>query len=308
MKAGLFPGQGTQRTGMGERFFHLSGGAKAVFSTASEVLERDIAALCFRAPPDVLRDTTNAQVAVVVTGLAAYEVAAEMGFNPDVVAGHSVGELAAIAVAGCLDLPDVLLAVQRRAELMGALPRVGGMAAIGGIGETRLAELCERAAEVGRVGIAVHNSDTNVVVSGDVDGVSAVCDAVRAEGGKATVLEVSHAFHSPLMTPVAAPWAEYLDGVAFRDPKTPVIGNVSGQPLHTAADVCTELADQVVRPVRWADSLRRLSAMGVELAVELGDTRALTGMSRNVTPPLETISLGDPKGLRALAQAVESAQ
>jgi len=290
---------------MGERFHHLSAGARSVFEEASDVVGRDVAALCFRAPPDELRDTRNAQIAVVVTGLAAYELASEWGFRPEVLAGHSVGELAAVVAAGCLDLTTGIRAVRERAELMGAVPTPGTMAAVGGVDPALLAQLCSSVRDTGQVAVAVYNSDANTVIAGDVHAVEAVVAAVKAEGGMARPLDVSHAFHSPLMEPMAAAWSDHVQTLPLRDPKVPIVGNVTAAPLRTASDVREELTAQVLSPVRWAQSLACLGALGVRAAVELGDTRVLAGFSRSATPPLKTISLGHPQGIRSLARLVE---
>lgn len=307
MRAALFPGQGTQRPGMGEHFRNLSRRARAVFELASDVLDRDVEALCFRSTPEVLRDTRNAQVAVVVTSLAALEVAREIGFSADVVAGHSVGEMAALVAAEVVDAETGIRATARRAQMMGAMPPVGGMCAVLGLTSDQLEEICESASTVQScVVVAVHNAPQNIVLSGDLEALGVAVGAVRREGAKVRPLDVSHAFHSPLMAPVAAQWEEYLATLELRDPAVPLVGNVSARLLTTASEVRAELGEQLTRAVMWSQTIETLRSSGVSLAVEVGDSRVLAAFSRNAMVPLRTLSLVEPRSMRALEDDLAS--
>lgn len=302
MRAAVFPGQGTQHPGMGERFRNLFAGARDVFALASDVLGRDMEVLCFRSSPEVLRDTRNAQVAVVVTGLAALEVARDVGFEPDLVAGHSVGELTALIAAGAASVEAGLRATATRAELMGALPRGGSMCAVLGLTSAELDELCGSVStSQAPVVVAVHNAPKSVVVSGEAGAVGSVMAAAKSLGAKCRQLDVSHAFHSPLMTPVAAQWRDYLAELDLHDPVVPIVGNVSAQALTTASDVRAELADQLTSAVLWRQSVENMRDSGVTLALEVGDSRTLAALARNAEPALRTLSLAEPRTLRALS-------
>ena len=309
MRAALFPGQGAQRPGMGEWFHHRSARARELFRRAGDVLGRDMAELCFRAPASELRDTRQAQVAMVVHSLAGHEVLDEHGWTPDIVAGHSVGELTAAIVAGALGFEVGLQAVARRAELMASVPEAGAMTAVVGLAPEAVAGLCEERAGDGldrdasgshRVVVAVTNSATNTVVSGSVDGIEAVEHAARDRGARVSRLPVSHAFHSPLMEPAAAAWAAHLAEVPLAAPRVPVVVNATGRPVTDAASLRSALAGQMTGRVRWHESLLTLRAMGVSTAVEVGDTRVLTAFARGVGGGLRALSLSDRRTLGAL--------
>lgn len=292
MRALLFPGQGSQRTGMGEQLFHVSSRARALYGFASEVLDLDVAALCFRAPPAVLTDTRNAQIAITVTNLAAHEVLLEAGISSDIVAGHSVGELSAVVAAGCLDLTDGLRAVARRAELMGSVTVPGAMVAVTGCPRSRAAAVCDDVAgSTGPVVVAVVNSDVHLVVSGADGAVEEVVRRLREPGVRTQRVAVSHAFHSPLMAPVVGEWRRYLGGLRFADPRVPVVTNVTGEVLESGSSVRDALVAQVTAPVRWRDCLVTMVRRGVETAVETGDSRFLARFSRRVDPPLPTMTV-----------------
>jgi [acyl-carrier-protein] S-malonyltransferase len=297
----VFPGQGTQRTGMGERFHHLSARARAMYDEASSVLGRDVTELCFRGTPDELRDTRNAQVAVVVTNLAAYELLVESGRRADIVAGHSVGELSALAVAGCLDLAEVVLTVRERASLMSAVEVPGTMAAVTGLDADRVEALCSEADET--VVAAAYNSLTNTVVSGTSAGVAAVVEGARRSGGRVSPLPVSHAFHSPLMAPALAAWDQHVRGLTFRDPHTPIVTNVSGTLTRDGQEIRQAIIDQLTKAVQWRRTMSTFRAARVETVIEAGHSRFLTGLARDTADAVPTVSLLHPRTLAGLLSA-----
>jgi trans-AT polyketide synthase/acyltransferase/oxidoreductase domain-containing protein len=273
--AWLFPGQGSQRKGMGrdqlDRFpDHCA--------TADKILGFSIRELCLDDPDDRLRLTRYAQPALFFVNALASLEKLEGAPAPAFLAGHSLGEYNALLAAGCFDLETGLRLVRRRGELMGRADG-GGMLAVVGLGWDRVTELMTRAG-VADVDVANDNGPSQVVLSGSTAGLRAAADAVRADGaGRCVPLNVSAPFHSRYMEAAAAEFAEFLEGFTVADPRVPVVSNVTGQPYEPGA-ARTLLAEQVRRPVRWWDTMRHLLEHGVEEVEEVGPGRVLTGLWR----------------------------
>lgn len=300
MRAFVFPGQGTQRTGMGERFANLSPAAHERYVRAGELLGRDVAALCFRAPPEVLRDTRNAQVAVVVTNLAALELVRSVGCRADVVAGHSVGELSALVAAGCLSADDAVRTVDVRAGLMGGVRARGSMASVRGLDVDRVEAICREVAP-GQVVVAVVNDERDVVVSGPDALVRAVERGARDGGARVAGLEVSHAFHSPSMAEVRVPWEAHVSSLTLHPLDLPVVLNVTGEATTDLSVVRQALIDQVTAPVRWWQSLDTMRALGVDDVLEVGHSRFLSGLARR-SIGVSAASLIEPRAVHDLME------
>ncbi len=281
MLAFLFPGQGTLKVGMGQWLRAQPAGA-AVFAAATEILGLDVAALCARGPAATLTATRNAQPAVTVCNLAALAVVTGRGLVPDVVAGHSVGELSALYAAGVLDLPSTLRLVRERARLMDSVREPGGMSTAHGLDlatVTELADQCGTPTEP--LVVALENGPTAIVVSGALAALERFGLASLAAGAKrVSLLEVSHAFHSPLMRPAVAAWRELLWDTEFRTPSCLVVPNVSATPTSDPQVLRGALLGQLTGRVYWASTLQALDRMGVRDCVEVGDSKALGGFVR----------------------------
>jgi trans-AT polyketide synthase, acyltransferase and oxidoreductase domains len=273
--AWLFPGQGSQRKGMGrdqfDRFPDLC-------DTADRVLGFSIRELCLDDPDDRLRLTRYAQPALFFVTALAYLAKVESAPAPAFLAGHSLGEYNALLAAGCFDLETGLRLVRRRGEVMGRADG-GGMTAVVGLGWDRVTALMRRAG-VADVDVANDNGPSQVVLSGSAVALQAAEEAIRADGvGRCVPLNVSAPFHSRHMETAAAEFADFLEGFTLADPRVPVISNVTGQPYGPGA-ARTLLAEQVRRPVRWWDSMRYLLRQGVEEVEEVGPGHVLTGLWR----------------------------
>jgi [acyl-carrier-protein] S-malonyltransferase len=295
----LFPGQGTQRVGMGYWVERASPAAAAVFDLGSDVLGRDLRALCFRGPERELTRTRNTQVAVFTVNAATQAALAERGCRPGVVAGHSVGELNALCAAGMLSPPDGFRLVAVRGALMGRIQTPGAMAAVIGLDLPTVERLC---AEVpGAVVPALLNGPQNIVVSGATTSVEAVsARATEAGARKVTRLAVGGAFHSPLMAEVVEEWRDTVAGVELHPPEIPLILNVSGQ-AATATDVVrTAIVEQLTAPVRWVEVMRSVVAAGAQRLVESGDSKVLSVLARAIVPGHPCVPLNDPRSLRRL--------
>jgi [acyl-carrier-protein] S-malonyltransferase len=273
---------------MGRDAYASDPAARAVFDRADALLGFSLSRLCFEGPEETLTDTVNQQPALMVTSVATWQAMAGRGWAPPShAAGHSLGELSALVVAGSLTFEDGLALVRRRGEVMKAAgeQQPGGMAAVLGLDAIQAAELCAQAqASTGRpVQIANDNCPGQIVISGDR---AALAEAVRlaeAAGARKVVpLPITIAAHSALMAPAAAEFARAIEATPIAPPQFPVIGNVSARPLATAEAIRAELAAQLTAPVRWSDSMDYLLAQGVDTFVEVGSGDVLLGLVKRI--------------------------
>lgn len=308
----LFPGQGSQKPGMGRALAAAYPEARDAFAEADAALGEPLSALCFEGDAETLTRTQNAQPALLAHGIAAWRCVRDRlaGFVR-AATGHSLGECTAYAATGALSLPDAVRLVRRRGELMNAsgLVRPGTMAAILGDTSPSIDAICAEASaqpDGGRVVPANYNAPGQVVISGDVAGVEAAMDLAKQAGAKRAIrLAVSGAFHSPLMEPARDGLAEALAGVALSDPDVPVYANVTAAPVRDAATARRLLLDQLTAPVRWTELVERLVAdFPGALFVELGPGTVLSGLVRKIAPGTDTMSCGAPADVDALVARV----
>ena len=308
----LFPGQGAQQPGMGKDLADAYPAARAVFDEADRALGFSLSTLCFDGPAEALKSTENAQPALLAHGAAIWAATRErLGPHVRAAAGHSLGEFSAYHAAGAFTLGDAVVLVRRRGELMyeAGVSRPGAMAALlGELGEP-IDALCARASsEAGEVVPANYNSADQVVVSGEVGGVELVMELARAAGAKRTVrLNVSGAFHSPLMAPSAPGLEAALSRASIRDPRFPVYSNVTEQPVTRAATAASLLLRQLTSPVRWMGLVRNMAAAypGATF-VEMGPGNVLSGLVKRIVPGARTATCaaaGDVEQLLAQAAA-----
>lgn len=295
----LLPGQGSQKVGMGAEL--LSERPRRLgdyLEEAERASGLPIRRLCLEGPLDELTRTDVAQPALFAVGLAMADAAREDGIDPELAAGHSLGEYTAAVVAGALSPEDGIGLVCARGRLMAEAQErsPGAMAAVLGLPGERVAELC---AEIdGAVAPANYNTPTQVVVSGALRAVDALVEHALAVGAdRAVKLNVGAAFHSPAMEPVRESLAGMMAGVAFADAEIPLVSNASGQLVQRAEDVRAALLAQISSPVLWVQCVRTLAAAGATKFLELGPGRVLTGLVRQVEDGLETISADSPRRL-----------
>jgi [acyl-carrier-protein] S-malonyltransferase len=307
----LFPGQGSQKVGMGRALHDNFPEARAVFAEVDDVLGYPLSKLCFEGPEAELTLTANAQPAILATSVAALRaLAARSDVRPRAVAGHSLGEYSALVAAGALSLADAARLVRMRGEFMqDAVPAgVGAMAAILGLSAEDVAAVCRDAAGDEVVSPANLNGGGQVVIAGHKQAVDRACAAAKARGAKRAIpLSVSAPFHCALMQPAAERLAPELERVAVKDPEVPVVSNVEAAPNQEAARVRDLLARQVTAPVRWEESVQCLAGLGVDTVVEIGAGNVLGGLVRRIAPALAIHAAGDPDSIAAFAQARETA-
>ena len=305
----VFSPQGSQAVGMGRELADASPAARAVFAEADATLGWPVSATCWDGPVERLNDTRQTQPCLLTTSLAAYRALAERAeLAPAIVAGHSVGEYAALVAAGVLELPAALRLVARRAELMAGAGDDGGMAAVIGLERAAVEAVVDGMAGPARLVVANDNAPGQVVISGRLAALAAVSEPMRAAGAKRVLpLPVSGAFHSPLMAGVAGRLAEAFEAEAWRDARIPVISNVNAEPLTDAGRIRALLAEQVRSPVEWVRSVERMAAMGVDAVIECGPGSALTGMVRRISPAMRLANVADPAGLAAAVDLVTGA-
>ncbi len=309
MIAALFPGQGSQKPGMGRDLYDHIAVSRQVFDRVSSATGLDLAHICFESDEDALRETQRAQLALFTCGVAAHAALAEAGISPTVMAGHSVGEYAALAAAGILTIEDGARLVQRRGDLMarsGQL-RPGTMSAILGLDREALEGVCRAASTADEVVVVANdNCPGQLVISGDRTAVErANARAVEAGAKRALPLNVSGAFHSPLMVESAAAMGEALRQAAFAPSLVTVYANVTASAQPDTAAWPELLEAQLKSAVRWTESVQAMIANGVTTFIECGGGEVLCGLVRRVTKDVKTMAVYDQS---SLAKAREEGQ
>ena len=282
MKAFVFPGQGSQFVGMGKGLYENSSLAKELFDKADEILGFKITDIMFAGTDEELKQTKVTQPAVFLHSVISALCMGDDGFTPTMVAGHSLGEFSALVAAGALSFEDGLRLVHARALAMqkACEASAGTMAAIIGLPDEKVEEICNEVSTEGNVVVAAnYNCPGQLVISGNVDAVNTACEKLKAAGAKrALPLKVSGAFHSPLMQPAKEELQVAIEQTNINAPKCPVYQNVDGKPHTDAAEIKANLIAQLTSPVRWTSSVQNMIADGANDFTECGPGKALQGM------------------------------
>jgi [acyl-carrier-protein] S-malonyltransferase len=305
----LFPGQGSQKVGMGANLAREFPAARRVFEEADEALGMGLSRLCFEGPEEDLRLTANTQPATLATSIAALRaLESECPIAPALAAGHSLGEYSALVAAGALTLADGLRAVRQRGRLMQeACPAgQGAMAALIGLEPTEVQELCAQASTGGEIAVAANlNAPGQIVISGSAGAVRRALDAAKARGAGASVeLKVSAPFHCPLMQPARDGMEAVLDRLAFSPLQFAVIANVTAGINREAARVKPLLLEQITGSVRWEESMAVLAAAGITETIEFGAGRVLAGLMRRINRNIRVRGAEDAASVRATIKAL----
>ena len=298
----LFPGQGSQSVGMGKDLADNFSVAREVFEEADQALGFSISKLCFEGPEDELRKTVNTQPAILTVSVAALRVLQQAGISFDITAGHSLGEYSALVAAGVLDFADAVRLVNKRGQFMQeAVPLgEGAMAAVMGMEREKVVEICaEVEKEAGAVQAVNFNCPGQIVIAGKTVAVEKTAAALKAAGAKrAIMLPVSAPFHSTLLQPAAEKLALELDKVSFREPKLPVVANVTGKISTDSAEIKQLLVTQAANPVLWEDCIATVAAYGASVSVEVGPGKVLTGFTKKIAPEIATFNVEDLESLQ----------
>lgn len=302
----LFPGQGSQYVGMGQKLHREFLAAKEVFEEASDALGIDMWRLCCKAGTEALTLTANTQPALVTVGVAAFRVyTQETGTVPAFLAGHSLGEITALTCAGVFPLAAAVRLARLRGQVMqeAVPPGEGAMAAVGSVDVRTVEQACANLTAEGQyVALSNINSPRQIVVSGGRMGVEALCDRVRSLGGRAALLKVSAPFHCALMQPAAERFAETLAAQPCGEPAWPVLSNVTARPHAGSSTVRSLLVEQIVKPVRWVESMQFLREQGISRVVDLGPGEVVAKFMRAIAPDVEAEAFDQAEKEAAAAQ------
>jgi [acyl-carrier-protein] S-malonyltransferase len=305
MLAFLYPGQGSQKVGMGAALLEAEGELFEHYLAQAEAASGlPLRRYCLEGPMEELTRTQVVQPALFSLCLALTDAARARGLVPSLTAGHSLGEYTAAVAAGALSVEDGIELVSLRGRLMGEIQseRPGAMAAVIGLPAEQLRSLCDDAADAGVVALANLNSPTQVVVSGEEAAVERLMQlAEEAQAQRVVRLQVGAAFHSELMKPVQEQMAEAVAQVAWSDPKVPLAVNARGALVRSAGEVREALVAQIASPVLWVDCVRALAGAGCSTCLELGPGRVLSGLVRQVDPSIDVFPADSPARLEEFA-------
>jgi [acyl-carrier-protein] S-malonyltransferase len=296
----LFPGQGSQYPGMGRELAEAFPCTHRVFEEADRAAGFALSKLCFEGPAEELQLTANTQPAILAVSIAAAEVLRERGIRADYMAGHSLGEYSALVVAGALGLGDAVRLVRKRGQCMQEAVPVGrgAMAALLGMEVAAVEAVCREAGQGEVVSPANLNSPGQVVIAGHAAAVARAVELAKARGARrAVLLNVSAPFHCALMQSAQERLAQDLEAAQIADPQIPLVNNVDAQVVRSALAVRDGLKRQVTSPVRWEESIRVLRTQGVELFVEVGPGKVLSGLLRQIDRQAESLQVEDVASL-----------
>lgn len=299
----VFPGQGAQSVGMGHDLYDNFASAKAIFDEADKVLGFPLSRMCFEGPEEELRLTINTQPAVVTVSFACLKAIQDMSEadklpTPAYLAGHSLGEYTTLAATKVLDFSTTVYLARERGRLMHetGLSRPGGMAAIIGLDEASLTEICNQTG----TRIANFNCPGQLVISGAQENLAKAVDLAKAKGAsRAIPLQISGAFHSPLMQPAMEGLSKIIATLPFQNPTIPIIANVTAQPLTTADQVKAELTKQLCYGVQWQRSIEYMVDNGVSTFIEIGPGKVLTGLIKRINKNVKLLNVGDVEAIKS---------
>ncbi|PKN29901.1 MAG: [acyl-carrier-protein] S-malonyltransferase [Deltaproteobacteria bacterium HGW-Deltaproteobacteria-21] len=305
----LFPGQGSQVIGMGhdlaERFPH----SKSLFDNLDKLSPRPISRLCFEGPMDELTQTVNLQPALTTVNLVCLSALAESNIRPAVSAGHSLGEYSALAAARVIAESDAILLSRKRGELMQreADRNPGSMAAVMGLSIKQVDEVVRIAAEKGVVAVANHNTAQQIVITGQKEPLAYAIELLKQKGAKAIPLNVSGAWHSPLMKNAVQEFRDFMQDIPFDKPESQILFNATASEETDPQKIKDIMSNQLVQPVRWHDIMLKMLKDGVDIFVEVGPKNVLTGLLKKTLPresKVKTYNVGDLKGLQTFLESM----
>lgn len=301
----LFPGQGSQFIGMGKEFLESQEEARNLMALAESVSNAPLKKLCLEGPIEELTKAHNLQPALTITSLVCWKALQAAGIKADYFAGHSLGEYSALCAAGVLSVEDTMKLVAERGRLMGKAgdENPGGMCAVLGLNIEEVDNILAEVNRPDKISIGNHNSEQQVVLSGDHAVVAEAADLAVQKGGRAIPLNVSVANHSPLMEDAVPKFEQIMTGISFNKPKVPVFFNVTGAPEDDPAQIRKIMAAQIKSMVRWLDIINELLSREVTVFIEVGPKKVLTGLMKRIIPKNSnciTLQVDTPDGVAKL--------
>ena len=303
----IFPGQGSQGTGMGMDLFNNFDSAKNVYKIADETLGKQISKICFDGPDDELKKTINAHSAIVATSIAALEAFRQKcpEIKPSMTLGHSLGEYCAMYCAGVMDLKTTMTAIQKRSELMDEATKTtkGTMAAVLGASVETIKECLEEVSSLGLAQIANYNDPTQIVITGEVESINKACELLKERGVKRVVpLAVSGGFHSQLMNSAKDGFVEFAKTLNLNNASIPVITNVDAKQTMEKEDFVNKMPNQINSSVMWVQSIQEAINNGVNTFIEFGNGKVLAGLNRKISSEIKTYNVYDSESLNAVVE------
>ena len=303
----IFPGQGSQASGMGLDLYNNFEVSKNIYDTADNVLGKSISKICFDGPDEDLKLTINAQSAIVATSIAALEAfrSACPDIKPTMTLGHSLGEYCAMYCANVMDFKTTMLAIQKRSELMDDATKTtkGAMAAILGASDENIKTSLEKAGEFGLVQVANYNDPTQVVITGEVAAVEKASELIKENGAKRIVpLAVSGGFHSGLMTSARDGFVDFVKTLDIKDATIPVITNVDAKQTTIASEFMEKMPNQINSSVMWLQSIQEAINNGIDTFIEFGNGKVLAGLNRKISSEIKTYNISDSQSLKEVVE------
>lgn len=301
----IFPGQGSQYLGMGQEFYNSSQSAKNIFDKFNSTLGKNLAKLCFEGPEEDLKQTINTQPAILATSIAGLAALREnTNIVPDYVAGHSLGEYAALYAAGVLGLEDTIKLIQKRAELI-SHAKCGAMSAILGMDDEKLNQLIEKSLLYGIISIANYNTPDQTVITGEVAAIEYANKIAPELGAKRVIpLAVSGAFHSSLMKSASENYAALVNSTTINNASIPVVTNVDAQPTLKTEDFASKMVQQIYSSVYWKQSINYMVENGVDTFIEIGPGKVLSGMVKKISRSLNAYNIENMQTLEGVKSKI----
>lgn len=292
----IFPGQGSQSVGMGKDLYENDLNAKKVFDVADKILGKNISNICFEGPEETLKETINAQPAILTVSIAALEALKAKGVKADFTAGHSLGEYGALYLAGVLDMESVFKAISKRAHLMSSV-QTGSMAAVLGMPSDKI-EQCLKDVTSGTVSVANYNTHEQTVITGEDKAIKNAIELLNEQGAKRVIpLAVSGAFHSALMQGIAGDFAAFVETIDVQDAQISVFTNVDAKAETLKEAFIKKMPEQIYSSVYWVQTIENMISQGVDTFIEVGAGKVLAGLNKKIDPQVTTYNVFDMASL-----------